>query len=81
MPRPGLAAFIVSFPISIGMSRFIVCVNRSTNRSTQRPTDNRTIAPTDLITNCRASSSTDAATNCRIQCGIRIRVNSQKCKY
>jgi hypothetical protein len=63
------------------MSRFIVCVNRSTNRSTQRPADNCTIASADLIAYCSSGSTTDAATNCRIQCGIRIRVNSQKCKY
>jgi len=59
--------------MNAGMSRFLVCTNRSSNRSTQGSPDNRTIATANLITNCCASGTANATTNCCIQGGI-IRV-------
>jgi len=65
-----------------GMSPSIISVNRGANRPSQRTTDNGTIAPANLITNCRACSTTDTATNCRIQGGtVRVRFNSRQCQY
>ena len=46
---------------------FFLCVDRGSNCRTQCTPDNRTIATTDLIANCRTGSPTDATTNCRIQ--------------
>ena len=57
----------------------IIGSNRSPDGSTQRTTDNRTIAATHLIADCRAGSATDSATNCRVQGGIvGIRLNNHQ---
>lgn len=78
MPIGRVACFVVRFSMRC-MSRFIVCGNSSANRPAQRTTDNRAIAPANLIANCRAGSTTDTATDCRIQGGtIRVRFNNQQ---
>jgi len=71
---PGVAFFIVRFPVRTGVLRFFVCVNGGPNCSTQGSTGNCTIAAADLVANCCASSTANATTNGSIQCGaIRIR--------
>jgi len=57
----------------------IIGGNRGPDGSTQRTTNNRTIAATHLIADRRTGSATDPATNRRIQGGIvGIRLNNHQ---
>ena len=48
---------------------FAASVGRGSNCTTECTADNRAIAATDLVANCRSRSAANTATNCRIQCG------------
>ncbi len=73
-------ASLVRFCMCIGMSRFVVCVNRNPNCSTWSSTNNRTILTTEFIANCRAGSTTiDTATNgCVLSGSIRVCFNNHQ---
>jgi hypothetical protein len=62
--------------------RFFIGVNRHANRSTQSPTNDRTIATADLIPNGCSGGTADASSNCRVQGRITCNCwHRRQCKY
>jgi len=67
---------IVGFSMVTIMIRVIIGRHRNSDRTTQRTTDNGTVATADLIPDCRTGSTPEATTDRRIQGGIvRVRIH------